>query len=161
MKPVISFFLNLSLLITILCEPVTAGEETFDRVVFSLGLSGHILLGVGVEHGFNHNHAVQFTVYPLLLPGKGFPFALSTGYSYYFHGSRWRAKLGGEFGLLVSPPDPDKRRVLPLFSLVPGIQYRFNDQQFLTTQIWISYFMGKANVPVAPTAIEFRYGRQF
>jgi len=94
-----------------------------------------------------------------VIPAKGFPFALSAGYGYYFNGNKWRARLGGEFALLVSPPDPDKRKLLSLVNLVPGVQYQIDGKQFVGAQLWLSYFFGKANVPAAPTAIEFRYGR--
>ena len=139
-------------------RPLPAADSAFNRVVFSLGLSGHVLLGVGMEHGFNEHHAVQLTIYPLFLPGKGFPLAFSTGYHYYLGGGRWRGALGGEFALLISPPDPDKRRVMPLLNLVPALQYRIDRAQVVSTRLWISYFLRGANVPLAPTAIEFRYG---
>ncbi len=140
---------------------VKAETPSYNRVVFSLGLSGHVFLGVGVEHGFNPHHAVQLTFYPVFFPGKGFPLAVCAGYGYHVNGSRWQVKIGGEFALLVSPPDPQKRRVMPLLNLVPGVQYRIDEVQVISTRLWISYFLGKANVPIAPTVIEFSYGRKF
>ncbi len=149
----------LGILLILLITTVPAGEASFNRFTVSLGLSGHILLGVGLEHGFDGHHAVRVTVFPVVLPGKGFPFAFSAGYGYYFNGSKWRAGLGGEFALLVSPPDPHKRKFLPLLNLVPAVQYQIDGKQFVDARLWLSYFFGRANVPVAPTAIVFRYGR--
>lgn len=139
-----------------------AGNDTgFDRVNFSVTLSGHVLVGVGFEHGFNAHHALQVKAFPLVVPGKGFPFAFSAGYNYYTKGVRWRGKIGANFTLLVSPPDPVKRKWMPMLVLAPGVQYGFNETNSLTFQPWLAYFLAHANRRFAPIGLEFIYGRNF
>jgi len=138
-----------------------ARDTSFNRVIFSLTLSGHILTGVGFEHGFDTHHALQVTAYPFMLPGKGLPFAFSAGYNYYYGRNKWRGKIGGAFALLVSPPDPDKRKTMPLLLLTPGIQYHFDPSNSAVFQPWLAVFLKKAKHRFAPIGLEFRYGHNF
>ena len=133
-----------------------AGNNSSNQLNFSITLSGHILFGFGYTHWLNHNHTLETTLY--IIPEKGLPFGLNGGYAYYTNGSRWRMKFGGEFTLLVSPPDPDKRKVMPMINFVPGVQYSFDDNTVMS-QLWLSYFPIKANKKFSPTGLEFRYGR--
>ena len=87
-----------------------AGDSSYNRLHISFTLSGHLLFGAGIEHSFNDRHSIQVTGFPLMWPGKGFPLAVTAGYGYRFNTEPWRAKLGVDFALLVSPPDPDARR---------------------------------------------------
>jgi len=138
---------------------VSAGNTSYNRMKFSFTLSGHMLFGLGYEYGFDEHHAVNLTVFPLLIPGKGLPYALSAGYDYYFKGENWKPKIGAAFTLLVSPPDPDKRKTMPMIVFTPGIQYLSQKDSFLS-QIWVAWFLKKARFPVAPIGLEFLYGRE-
>ena len=84
-----------------------------NQLNFSFTLSGHIILGIGYSYSFDENNGLQTTL--LIIPGKGIPFGLNGGYFYLTDGEKWRGKLGAEFTLLVSPPDPDRRKCLPMF----------------------------------------------
>jgi hypothetical protein len=68
-------------------------------------------------------------------------------------------KLGGDVTVIISPPDPEDRRVLPLITFSPGVQYVFESKNTLTPQLWLSYFPTQRLV--APTGIEVLYGRGF
>jgi len=140
---------------------VAGGNQSFNRIHFSFTLSGHLLFGVGFEHGFSERHALQVTVFPLILPGKGFPFAFHGGYNYYTGGSQWKGKLGAGFVLLVSPPDPQERKVMPMLLFTPGVQYGFDNEDHLTFQPWLAYFLGEANRRFAPIGLEFIYNHKF
>lgn len=134
--------------------------ESYDRVTLSFTLSGHLLIGVGYEHGFNCEHALHFTTFPLILSEDGFPFSVTGGYKYYFSEKDWRPNLGVDFCLLVSPPAPDKRQIMPLLMLKPGIEYDFNYHQSAATNIWLARFLkGKKHpLPLMPIGLQFEYG---
>ncbi len=151
--------LLMEVLLLALIQPAQS-SDMYNRVHVSVTLSGHILFGVGVEHGFTEHHALQITVYPLVVPGKGFPFAMQAGYNYYWGGSLWKGKVGFAGGVIVSPPDPDKRRYLPMLMLTPGVRYADKDN-FYTGALWLARFLGKTNQkwPIVPIGIEARYGR--
>lgn len=38
---------------------VYAGDTSYNRVKFSFTLSGHLLFGLGFEHGLDEHHALQ------------------------------------------------------------------------------------------------------
>ncbi|GEM_PF-1558158 len=150
--------LSLLLLFCISKAAHSAGDG-FNRLHVSFTLGGHLLFGVGFEHGFSNHHALQATVYPLLIPGKGMPFAFHAGYNYYFSGEKWRAKMGVGYAFLVSPPDPNQRKVMPMLLFTPGISYHFKDSaDNLLFQPWLAYFLKHANRRFAPIGLEFRYG---
>ncbi len=136
--------------------------SSYNRLNLSVTVSGHVLIGMGYEHGFNEHHALGFTVYPLVMPGKGFPFALKTLYRYYANGARWQATLGGGFGLIISPPDPQERRWLPMLLLTPGVRYADGNNRY-GADIWLAHFLTKTNRnwPLIPIGLEANYGRNF
>ncbi len=138
-----------------------AGDSSYNRVHFSFTLSGHLLFGAGFEYGFNDQHSIQVTGFPLMWPGKGFPFAFSAGYGYHFNTQPWRAKLGVDFALLVSPPDPEKRRTMPMLMFTPGIEYLQKNNHSVSTQFWLAHFLKETNKKIflAPIGWEFRYSR--
>ncbi len=159
MKRFMSFFF-----IALFCgliHPVQS-SDIYNRVHVSVTLSGHIFFGVGFEHSFTEHHALQLTVYPLVVPGKGLPFALQAGYNYYSGGLHWKGKLGFASGVIVSPPDPDKRRYLPMLMFTPGVQYA-DKNNFYNSELWLARFFGKTNQkwPIVPIGIEARYGRKW
>lgn len=135
---------------------LSAGGNKTHQINFSVTLSGHILFGIGYSWFFNDNHAIQATF--LSIPEKGFPFGINTGYNYYWAGEKWRPNLGGEFTLLVSPRDPDKRRVLPLIKLVPGIRYDIREYHSINSRLWVAYFPTSKRIRIAPIGLDFRYG---
>ncbi|NOX87809.1 MAG: hypothetical protein GXO77_02205 [Calditrichaeota bacterium] len=145
------------ILLIFFAYPSTMRAKESNRLGISLVLSGHIFIGVKYRHFFNDNHSVQFTFYPLLIPGKKFPFAFSTGYDYFVGDGKWQGKLGAEFAAIVSPPDPDQRKILPLLNFTPGFRYNSHADQALGGALWLSYFLKKANRKVAPTGLEFWY----
>ncbi len=129
-----------------------------NQLNFSFTLSGHIILGIGYSYGFGENNGLQTTL--LIIPEKGLPFGLNGGYFYLTDGEKWRGKLGAEFTLLVSPPDTERRKCLPMFNFVPGVQYPFDKNNAITPQLWISY-LPTGNRKILLTGIEFRYGKKF
>jgi hypothetical protein len=144
------------LILQLFCVSIQAAENKTQQINFSITLSGHILFGIGYSYFLTDNHAVQTTLF--LIPEKGFPFGINAGYNYFWEGEKWRPNLGTEFTLLVSPPDPDKRRVLPLIKLIPGIRYDFNEIHNLNSRLWIAYFPTSKRVRVAPIGLDFKYG---
>jgi len=152
--------LFITVLLICMVQPARSGEA-YNRVNVSFTISGHSLLGLGFEHAFNAHHALQITAYPLIVPGNGFPFALQAGYNYYFNGSHWQGKLGGCFALLVSPPDPQERKYLPMVLLTPGLQYT-DGLNYYSADIWLAHFLKKTNSkwPVLPIGLEAVYGRE-
>ena len=136
---------------------IRAGNYNDNRIGLSFVLSGHLIFGVKVEHFFDAQQCVQATIYPLIIPGKKFPFAFSTGYNYFTNGAHWQVKLGAEFAMIVSPPDPHKRKILPMLNFTPGVRYLRANGQSLGGTIWLSYFLKKVRHKVAPTGLEFWY----
>jgi len=136
-----------------------AAENKTHQINFSLTLSGHILLGIGYCYLWNEHHAVQTIFY--IVPEKGLPYGITGGYNYFWGDNKWRPNLGAEFMVLASPPDPEKRKFLPMIKLVPGIRYDFNNEQNLNSRLWIAYLLKSNRVKIAPIGIEFIYGYGF
>lgn len=147
-----------------LSAPLLA-QNSENQIHLSITLSGHVLLGVGITHWVNNSNTLMATAFlPLELPEKSlaiedFPFGFRAGYAYYGRGDPWRMKLGADMTVIISPPDPDKRRVLPLITFSPGVQYVFESKNAVTPQLWLSYFPMQRIV--APAGIEVLYGRGF
>ncbi len=154
-----------ALLPFLLSAPLLA-QGSGNQIHFSITLSGHVLLGLGITHWLDSSNTLIATAFlPLELPEKSlaiedFPFGFRAGYAYYGKGDPWRMKLGGDVAVIISPPDPeDNRRVLPMITFSPGVQYVFESKNTLTPQFWLSYFPTQRLV--APTGIEVLYGRGF
>jgi hypothetical protein len=131
-----------------------------NRIHLSVTLSGHVLFGIGFEHFFSEQHAIHATVFPLMAPGKGFPFALSSGYNYYTPEDRWRGKLGLDMMVIVSPPDPERRKMLPLLNICPGVEYAFDSENSVQSQLWLAFFLKRYTRRFAPIGIDSRYARK-
>ncbi len=140
-------------------ESLPAAENKSHQINLSFTLSGHILFGVGYSYFWNEHQGVQTIFY--LVPEKGLPFGITAGYNYCWSEGKWRPNLGAEFMVLASPPDPEKRKFLPMLKLVPGIRYDFNGEQNLNSRLWIAYFLKSTRVRIAPIGIEFLYGNCF
>jgi len=121
---------------------------------FSLVLSGHVLLGIGYEYALDEHHAFRVTAYPLLVPGKGFPYAFRAGYRYSFAGDKWQPRLGLDFALLVSPPVKGARRHLPMLVLTPGLTYQDSRRVNWEFSPWVAYFLTKTRRRIAPIGLE-------
>ncbi|MBD3226300.1 MAG: hypothetical protein GF313_16345 [Caldithrix sp.] len=131
------------------------------QINISCILSGHLMFGIGYEYGINEHHAATCNVYPLLLPGvEELPFAISAGYGFYTGQEHWKGRLGLEYTMIVSPPDPDKRKVLPMVSFLSGLQYSDKRGNHYLSQIYVARFLKEARAPVAPIGIELRFGRE-
>ncbi len=158
MRRFLALYLSV-VLILVFIRPVQS-SDAYNSVQVSVTLSGHVMIGVGFEHGIDRHHAVQIMVYPLIVPGKGFPFALQAGYNYYSGRAHWKGKLGLAGGLIVSPPDPDKRKFLSMILITPGIQYVDGNNHY-NGALWLARFLGQTNQkwPIVPIGIEARYGR--
>ncbi len=135
----------------------SAAQGRRSRIHVSVTLSGHILLGVGYTRWVHEYHALEATVFPLAIPGNGFPFGFRAGYAWVPSAERWRAKLGAGILVLVSPSGKDGRRILPLPTFSPGIRYEADPGDALAMDLWLSYFPGRGLF--VPTGLEFRYGR--
>ena len=136
-----------------------ADDSAYNRLYFSFTLSGHLLFGAGFEHGFNDQHSIQITGIPLMFPGEGFPFAFTAGYGYHFNTEPWRAKLGADFGLIISPSTPDARKTMPMLMFTPGVEYLLKNNNSVSSQFWLAHFLKENNKKIflAPIGLEFRY----
>ncbi len=136
---------------------IFGGNKSDNRIGISFVLSGHLLFGLKAEHFFDAHQCIQATIYPIIVPGKKFPFAFTAGYNYFTGGNHWQGKLGAEFGMIVSPPDPQKRKILPMLNFTPGVRYVRQNGNTLGGNFWLSYFLKKTRHKVAPTGLEFWY----
>jgi len=127
------------------------------QINLSLTLSGHIMVGVGYTYSFDANWQAGAMAY--LAPEKGLPFAWSVGGGYLGNGQHWRARWWGEFMMIVSPPDPETRKVLPLINFVPGVVYSDGEQNEYSAEVWLSFL--PVQKKFAPTGLEFQFGRHF
>ena len=145
-------FLALTLAL-ILAEKSNAQDS--HQVNFSITLSGHILVGVGYTYSFDRNWQAGATAF--IAPEKGLPFAFNLGGGYLSNGPHWKARWWGEFMLIASPPDPDKRKYLPLINFVPAVVYFDGGQNEYSAEVWLSFL--PIQKKFAPTGLEIQYGR--
>jgi len=126
-----------------------------DRIHLSVSLGGYVMVGVGITHWIEEHHALEATLYPVAFPGEGFPFAVKAGYAWTPSDEVWRAKLGGNFTVLVRKPEHGSRRFTPLVAFTPGLQYDASDQRSFRADFWMSYYLNEK--VFAPTALELLY----
>ncbi len=134
-----------------------AASDSYQQLNFSFTLSGHILIGIGYDYGFDINNKIRATIW--IAPEKGIPYAYSAGYAYQFNNNQWQPELGIEYMVITSPPLETGRKKISLINLAPAINYQFDTPDILAARIWLSYLL--QNGKVAPTGLEFRYGRTF
>jgi len=127
-----------------------------DQIHLSITLGGYFLVGVGYTHWMEQHHALEFTVFPLVVPGEGFPFGLRAGYAWVPSDEVWRAKLGGNVMVMVRPSQTGGDRFTPILGLTPGIRYDPDSDRSFRADLWMSYYL-KENV-FAPTGVEFLFG---
>lgn len=136
----------------------TVAADPAHQVHFSITLSGHVLLGVGYTYYWNLHQGWQSNVY--LIPEKGLPYGIATGYNYLWGGTKWRPNFAADVMVLASPPDPVKRKYLAMVRLVPGIQYEFNNDQSMNSRLWIAYFLRQPRAKIVPIGLEVMYGQR-
>lgn len=132
--------------------------DPMHQIQFSVTLSGHLIFGLGYTYYWNIHQGWQANFY--LIPEKGLPFGLSTGYNHIWGETKWRPNLTADFMILASPPDPVQRKYLSMIKLVPGIQYDFGSDQNLNSRLWIAYFLRQKRAKIAPIGLEVMYGHQ-
>ncbi|MGW8267850.1 MAG: hypothetical protein ACWGSQ_15900 [Longimicrobiales bacterium] len=145
------------LLVVLLAFGATSarGQVPNDRAHLSVSLGGYVMVGIGITHWIEEHHALEATLYPFAFPGEGFPFAVKAGYAWIPSDEVWRAKLGGNFTLLVRKPAGGPRRLTPLVAFTPGLQYDPSDQRSFRADFWMSYYLTEK--VFAPTALELLY----
>ena len=158
----ISFKSSSRFLIVIILSLITvsnsrAASSSYNQINFSVTLSGHILIGIGYDYGIDTNNKIRATVW--IAPEKGLPYAYSAGYAYLFNDNRWQPELGLEYMVITSPPLEKGRKSISLINLTPAVNYRFDTPDILAARVWLSYLL--QNKKIAPTGLEFRYGRTF
>jgi hypothetical protein len=126
-----------------------------DQIHLSLALGGHIHLGIGYTHWIEEHHALEVTAFPVLFPFSDFHFALRGGYSWIPSDEVWRAKLGGNFTVLIRPKREGVNQFTPFLALTPGVQYDPDSDRSFRTDLWVSYYLREKIF--APTALEFIY----
>ncbi len=134
-----------------------AGGFSYHQLNISVTLSGHIFIGVGYDYSFDINNKIRATVW--LAPENGTPYAYSAGYAYRFNDNQWQPELGMEYMVIASPPLENGRKKISLINLAPAVNYRFDSPDILSSRVWLSYLL--QNGKIAPTGLEFRYGRTF
>lgn len=122
------------------------------RMHFSVSLGGYLLFGFGYSHILQGNQSLEFTVFPLAFPAEGFPFALRLGYGWIPSDEIWRAKLGGNFMVVIRPAGASPQRFVPIVALTPGIQYDPEQDRSVRVDLWMSYYLRQK--VFAPTALE-------
>ncbi len=139
--------------------PLQAGGKQH-RINVSLILSGHLMFGAGYEYHFDDHHVLACHFYPAIIPGiSELPFAFSAGYGYYTGGGRWKGRFGLEYTMIISPPDPEKRKTLPMICFLPGLQYSIAKAHHIMSQLYLARFLKETRVPMAPIGIELRFGK--
>jgi hypothetical protein len=126
-----------------------------DQIHFSLNLGGYVKLGVGYTSWIEEHHAIEFTAYPLAFPWDGFHLDLRAGYSWIPSDENWRAKLGGDFTLLIHNPGGDEGWFTPLLRFTPGLHYAAKDERSVRIDLGMAYFLTESIF--APTGIEILY----
>ncbi|MDP2423216.1 MAG: hypothetical protein U1C46_03465 [Bacteroidales bacterium] len=133
------------------------------EVGVSLILSGAIMFGPYFSYRIDDHHCFEASVLAAYEKKLVFPFTLNGSYNYYVGSKNWRPKIGLQYSLLISPvrhKSEDDPGSLSLISLIPGVQYRWdNTRQNIIGQVWVSYFI--KNKKIFPIGLEGRYGFMF
>lgn len=127
-----------------------------DQIHLSLSLGGIVMFGVGYTRWVEKHHAIEATVYPFAFPWDGFPCAVKLGYAWIPSNESVRAKLGGNFTLLLHDHEGIGRDVTPLVAFTPGIQYNPTNGESIRWDFWMSYY--PTMDVFAPTALETLFG---
>lgn len=162
MMKIVQFILSGAIALSMLqisSNVLLANDHLNHRVQMSLTLSGHLLLGIGYCYFWDAHQGAQATFY--LAPEKGLPYGLAAGYQWEWGNRKWQPTLGAEFMVLASPPDPEKRKFLPMILINPGLSYQLDNEQIVQSRLWVAYFLKRARVKVAPIGLELVYGRKF
>jgi len=142
--------------VVFLAPGLASAQVPRDQVHLSLSLGGYVKVGVGYTSWIEEHHAMEFTVYPVAYPWEGFHMDLKAGYNWIPSDEIWRAKLGGNFTLLVHKPRGDGGWFTPLLSFTPGLHYAPEDERCVRIDLGMSYYMTEG--VFAPTGVELLYG---
>jgi hypothetical protein len=134
-------------------------------------LSGALMFGPYYTYWIDDHNALNASVLAAIEDKWQLivPFALNAGYSAYFTDNKWRPEIGLQYSYLISPKkakSPGDPRGISILSLVPGVQYRWDEtHQSVQSRIWIAYFFkelkpGKKN-RIFPVGLDFSYGYKF
>ena len=127
----------------------------------SVTLSGHFLFGPYYRYWFDDHNELDFMI-PCACEGKGkviFPSGIQAGYHYFFGDSSWRFSTGVQYSLFFGPKKDDSRKNLHIFSVIPGVQYRWNETKPSVEELlWISYFKLNGKQKISPTGLETKIG---
>lgn len=150
-------------LMTILFVQSGKGFSQGSEIGFSLTISGHLLFGPYYRYWINDHNSVDATLLASFENKLIFPHGLSAGYKYYFLDDHWRPSLGLQYTFMTAPvKEEGKRPTLQLFSLVPGIQYRWNENHLTVEEfLWISYLNINNKKKILPLGLETRFGYHF
>jgi len=128
------------------------GQIPKDQFHISLSLGGYVMFGVGYTHWVEKHHALETTVYPFAYPWDGIPCAVKLGYAWIPSNEAVRAKLGGNFTLLLHDHEGTGSRFTPVLAFTPGIQYDPTNAESVRWDFWMSYYPTQG--VFAPTALE-------
>ena len=149
-----------ALIILLFTKPSTLNAQN-SEIGFTFTLSGHLIFGPYFRYWIDDHDEVDIC-FPAAWEGKGkvlFPGGFQSGYHHFFGEKHWRPSAGMQYHLYFGPKENNKRVNLQIFSLVPGIQYRFDENKMsIEENIWISYFKIKGRSKVFPTGLETKFG---
>jgi hypothetical protein len=127
----------------------------------SVTLSGHLIFGPYYRYWLDDNNEIDLMI-PAAWEGTGkvlFPGGIQTGYHYYFGDKHWRPTVGLQYSLFLGPKTNNERKNLYIFTLTPGIQYRWDETKYSIEELfWISYFPKNTKRKISPTGFETRFG---
>ena len=132
------------------------------EIGFSVTLSGHILMGPYYRYWIDDHNGLDLTVLAAYEDKLIFPHGFSAGYKHYFLDKKWRPGLGFQYTFMRAPVKDEntgKRSNLHLFSILPGVQYRWIDSKMNIEEfLWISYFKFNNKNRLLPIGLETRLG---
>jgi hypothetical protein len=152
-------FIVLFLLILLSNPEYSSAQKS--EIGISFTLSGHLIFGPYFRCWMDDHNELDICI-PAAWEGKGkvlFPNGFQTGYHYYFGEKHWRPSVGLQYHLYFGPKENEKRKYLQLLSLVPGIQYRWNESKTCIEELlWISTMKVKGKQKIFPTGLETKFG---
>jgi hypothetical protein len=120
-------------------------------------LSGHLIFGPYYRYWFDNHNELDIGILATYEGKIHFP-QINAGYHYYFNDRNWRPSIGGQYSFAPGI-GKSKGNSFQMFSIVPGIQYRFNNyNNCIEELIWISYFNLRGKKHIFPTGLETKFG---
>jgi hypothetical protein len=135
------------------------------EIGISIVLSGAIMFGPYYRYWIDDHNVAEVKIAAAVENKLIIPFACSGSYYYYFLDKHWRPSAGAQYTLLISPKGPtqnNKRKCFSMISAVPGIQYRWKENNYgIEEKVWIAYLMFKGNHKIFPIGLETLAGYSF